>query len=544
MERDRAGPPSRLTPRMDPFVIISFGKKVFRTRVIRHSRNPVWEEKLLFHVRRYETNFKIQLTVLDWDKLSSNDLIGEGNLEVAELISESSGDLAEGTAVKHKGVQPPTAKEGSGEDEEMKEFKVPIKTGGSAAPWEALHTPILTVRAKYQPYAELRKKFWTQYLKQYDTDDTGKISHIEMTSMLDSLGSTLTRRTIDMWWERLGKDPCTDELTVGEAVVCLEEELGRPESERQIVGPEGGAEEDTSVSATPLISMTGSNGQDIKLEEMDFSGPPMSLLAGGEKHETEPMQQDLPGQEHLQSDATPPPPSPGRRNPSYSSSDDADEDEEDMESSSSALATKEKKGKKKIKGRFKRKGKNNKDSASSSSSASGASTGTSVERVINVKNCPMCHRPRLNSKAEVDIITHLAICASSDWSKVGSISVSNYVTGAQAQRKWYTKIIGRIGGGDYRLGANSANIIVQDRITGGLQEEKMAVYVRLGIRLLYKGASRGMEGGGARRLLKSMSIKQGVKYDSPESARDIPAFIQFHGLDVSEILDPLDSFSA
>ena len=37
---------------MDPFVVISFGKKVFRTRVIRHSRNPVWDEKLLFHVRR------------------------------------------------------------------------------------------------------------------------------------------------------------------------------------------------------------------------------------------------------------------------------------------------------------------------------------------------------------------------------------------------------------------------------------------------------------------------------------------------------------
>ncbi len=47
----------------------------------------------------------------------------------------------------------------------------------------------------------------------------------------------------------------------------------------------------------------------------------------------------------------------------------------------------------------------------------------------------------------------------------------------------------------------------------------------------------------ARRLLKSLSIKQGVKYDDPESAKGIPAFIQFHGLKVEEILDPLDSFS-
>lgn len=48
----------------------------------------------------------------------------------------------------------------------------------------------------------------------------------------------------------------------------------------------------------------------------------------------------------------------------------------------------------------------------------------------------------------------------------------------------------------------------------------------------------------ARRLLKSLSIKQGIKYDDPESAKGIPAFIEFHGLQVDEILDPLDSFSA
>ena len=47
----------------------------------------------------------------------------------------------------------------------------------------------------------------------------------------------------------------------------------------------------------------------------------------------------------------------------------------------------------------------------------------------------------------------------------------------------------------------------------------------------------------ARKLLKSLSIKQGLKYDSPESARDIPAFIQFHNLNMDEILDPLPSFS-
>lgn len=39
---------------MDPFVVVSFGKKIFRTRVIRHELNPQWDEKLLFHCKKYE----------------------------------------------------------------------------------------------------------------------------------------------------------------------------------------------------------------------------------------------------------------------------------------------------------------------------------------------------------------------------------------------------------------------------------------------------------------------------------------------------------
>ena len=60
----------RVTYDMDPFVVISFGKKVFRTRVIRHSLNPTWDEKMVFHVRKHEAAYTTQFTVLDWDKVS------------------------------------------------------------------------------------------------------------------------------------------------------------------------------------------------------------------------------------------------------------------------------------------------------------------------------------------------------------------------------------------------------------------------------------------------------------------------------------------
>lgn len=59
---------------MDPFVVVAFSKKVFRTRVVRHSLNPIFDEKLFFHVRHSETGFQVQLTVLDWDKFQQTTL--------------------------------------------------------------------------------------------------------------------------------------------------------------------------------------------------------------------------------------------------------------------------------------------------------------------------------------------------------------------------------------------------------------------------------------------------------------------------------------
>jgi phosphatidylserine decarboxylase len=71
---------------MDSFVVISFGKKVFHTRVI---LNPTWGEKLLFHMRAYESAFRVQLTVLDWDNLLSDDHVGDAGFMVADLMVDA-----------------------------------------------------------------------------------------------------------------------------------------------------------------------------------------------------------------------------------------------------------------------------------------------------------------------------------------------------------------------------------------------------------------------------------------------------------------------
>lgn len=128
---------------MDPFVVVAFSKKVFRTRVIRHSRAPTWDEKLLFHVRRHETNFKIQFSVLDWDKLSGNDHIGDVTLDLSELMK----DLPE--VDPNTGLYPSGAVGVEGKD--LKEFKLNLVPGKEAG-WEGKHKPVLTVRyVNYSP---------------------------------------------------------------------------------------------------------------------------------------------------------------------------------------------------------------------------------------------------------------------------------------------------------------------------------------------------------------------------------------------------------
>lgn len=477
---------------MDPFVVVSFGKKVFRTRVLRHNLNPVWDEKLLFHVRRYEDSFSIQFAVLDWDKISGNDHVGSISLPIQELMADAPRP-DEATGLFHPD------QDGK---HDMKDFKLPIVPPKDSQ-WETKHAPTLHFRAKYEPYDALRQRFWRQYLQTYDTDDTGAISLMEFTTMLDSLGSTLSSQTIEGYWKRHGKQPEQDELTYDELVQSLEEAIRKPSHERAKV-------EQPSDTSTPYADMAPRPAGD----GLDVAGPTVPPPNAGQGVDPKELAAQIRASE------------PG-----------ADDDEPgNGDINVKPLSEK---------GYFDRLGTPEVMSPSGSphdSEDEGDGFEDDVERVVNIKTCPLCHQPRLKRKTEADIITHLAVCASTDWSRVDRMIVGNYVTASQAQRKYLTKIITSVAVGSYKLGANSANIIVQDRATGQLQEEKMAVYVRIGIRVLYKGAKSNMQGARMRRLLKSMSVKQGLKYDSPQSAAEIPAFIAFHNLNIDEIRDPLDSY--
>lgn len=555
---------------MDPFVVASLGKKTYRTKTIRHKLNPVYNEKMVFQVLAHEQSYSFAFTVIDHDKYSGNDFIASVNLPLKELtdrapkadpetglydlpeppeyvpaapksklsrlgMSRTSSTQSLSKLIRPSASRSPSAAttltsatnssaapqnlpllspqqsdssdaapqlpnpgllspgenavaaapQTAGEsltpessDPAFTQFALPLQMK-NLEKWEAKHNPQLFIRAKYMPYPALRQQFWRAMLKQYDTDESGRISKVELTTMLDTLGSTLRDSTIDSFFQRFPHkiDEDTWDMSIDEAVICLEDQL-------------------QAKSKAPQQSMTDKVKDMLpdtrKVKDM-LSAPGKALSGTGTG--------DTPGEL-------------------------ADDNKESIDNSTIAVPERGESGEKGD-------ALDNQDLNDSSAE----------EHVVEIRECPICHQPRLNKRNDTDIITHIATCASSDWRQVNNIVMGGFVTASQAQRKWYSKVITKVTYGGYKLGANSANILVQDRITGQINEEKMSVYVRLGIRLLYKGLkSNNMENKRIRKLLKSLSVKQGKKYDDPASRSEIQKFIAFHRLDMSEVLKPVEEF--
>ncbi|KAF9888150.1 hypothetical protein FE257_009286 [Aspergillus nanangensis] len=548
-------PPERNVTRtsfdMDPFVVTSLGRKTLRTPVVRHNLNPIYHEKMVFQVMKHEQQYTISFTVMDRDKFSGNDFVASAGFPLQTLVhaapeadpetglykfldpsldptgSEDSNSVNKSSVKIGVSPSPSTnslsklsrpilrsrSSTASLPNQPAQELSIPIppssvpdesgisilstsahSSDGAAIPpleseglqryripltlknkerWEDKHSPELIVKAKYMPYRALRQQFWRLMLKQYDADESGRIDKVELTTMLDTLGSTLKESTIDSFFHRFSlenKPSETIDLTFDQVVICLEDTLQALQKDHRTIGK-------------PLDQSSSTGSQESEEPSSGDDELP------GEANTTMPANFDPQG-------TVVPTISAGQPSPNFEDLRPDDLGDERGE-----------------------------------------------EHVIELRECPLCHQPRLSKRSDADIITHIATCASRDWRQVDNLVMGGFVTSSQAQRKWYSKVITKISYGGYKLGANSANILVQDRITGQINEERMSVYVRLGIRLLYKGLkSRDMEKKRIRKILKSLSVKQGKKYDDPDSASQIRDFIAFHQLDLSEVLLPLNKF--
>lgn len=417
---------------MDPFVVVSFGKKTFRTGWKRHTLNPVFNERLAFELLPHESNFSIQFLVLDKDHFSFHDNVAHISLPLRTLTEYATAKPTEGdssdvntsdsTSFSQTGNgfttedtefpendsvqiienETPSNKQSRkrylsrkkvvGTQLDLKKFKaMSLSLQLHDQKYIGKYAPKLKIRVRFETYTELRKKFWRVLLEESNSTPENRDScdYIELISLLDTLGCVNSDELVELFYSNLGK------LSWGGDLLTFDEIIDQMET---------------------YVNQNVESGK-VKIFEFE--------------------------------------------------------------------------------------------------------------------KCPICNEKRVSKKQDLDIITHFAICASKDWSVVSKLLLSSYVTPTQATKKWFTKALIKLTYGKYKLGGNSANILVQDRMTGIIVEEKMSVYVRLGIRLLYKGLDKARSKR-VRILLKNMSIKQGKKFDAPQLKSDIASFIKFHKLDLDE----------
>lgn len=363
---------------MDPFVIVSYGVSTFRTRAIRHNLNPTWNEKLFFHVRSTESNYKLKFAVYDKDKFSNNDFVASQEISIEDIINQ------------HHPAIKTTTDPSSMIEQSMGQYTLPLNLK-KPEKWETLH-PTLTFKAKFVPYVDIRKMFWIALAKACDADNSNTMSQLEVQTMLETLGSTLSESTLDRFWKDHGKQP-EEDLTMDELVKSLEAFL--VETDEIGSGQEGGdslVEEEYDYEEGP--SSYDSNFSDLNDDEYISSTTP--------DDDDEEIEYDF---SHMGTGSTP----------------DSLEDDDDLEAFDDA------EGVQYVEGTLNALQLENGDEELDSKPGE--------EKVIRLTECPVCHKPNLYKRGQLDIITHVATCAANDWTTVDRFLMSNYGSEAQAQRK-------------------------------------------------------------------------------------------------------------
>lgn len=399
---------------MDPFVIVSFGTSTFRTRAIRHDLNPVWKEKLFFYVRRNECKYKLKFAVYDKDKLSGNDYVAWKEIPIEDIMMQQQQQDNRDTLL------PSTGMKATAIEDNMDVHTVDLEMVNRAR-WQDRH-PTLTFRAKFIPSEVMHKMFWVALAKAYGIDDHEAITRLEIQSMLESVGSTMSEKTINSFWEYYGKDPETDVLTMDELVDRLESFMMSSDNNDHPLDTAAHGDSSLLVDPSDLSSdaeaeeedLLGSNSDNNDMDELDDGS-----ISDDESCSSLDEEEDV---------LLPYGSSTGT---SSGVSDEVDLDDVLIDARGVQYCGQPPEaGTPKVMPIDHR----------APPEKPVLSNNNSNEKVIRLKECPICHRPNLSRRAQMDIVTHVATCAANDWTTVDRFLMGNFVTEAYAQRRFVSAI--------------------------------------------------------------------------------------------------------
>ncbi|XP_024966333.1 phosphatidylserine decarboxylase proenzyme 2-like [Cynara cardunculus var. scolymus] len=168
------------------------------------------------------------------------------------------------------------------------------------------------------------------------------------------------------------------------------------------------------------------------------------------------------------------------------------------------------------------------------------------EREPLINCCPVCGE-LLEISDKLNSMIHMSLCF--DEGTGNQVMTGGFLTDKQASYGWMFKLSEWAHVSTYDVGLNSgssaSHIVVFDRRKKRLVEEIIDGKIVLSMRAIYQSkVGLGIMDKGAKEILQSLSEKQGKKMNSVESAKDIPAFLQFFKdqINLAEVKYPMDHF--
>jgi phosphatidylserine decarboxylase len=163
-----------------------------------------------------------------------------------------------------------------------------------------------------------------------------------------------------------------------------------------------------------------------------------------------------------------------------------------------------------------------------------------------ISNCPVCGED-LGKYDKINDMIHMTLCF--DEGTGNQIMTGGFLTDKQTSYGWMFKLSEWAHFSTYDVGLHSgstaSHILVFDRRTKRIVEEVIDGKIVLSMRALYQSkVGLTLINTGVKDLLKNLSEKQGKKMNSPESAKDIPKFLELFKdqINMDEVNDPIESF--
>eukprot|EP01065_Artemidia_motanka_P020876 TRINITY_DN2490_c0_g1_i3.p1 TRINITY_DN2490_c0_g1~~TRINITY_DN2490_c0_g1_i3.p1 ORF type:complete len:678 (+),score=198.83 TRINITY_DN2490_c0_g1_i3:250-2283(+) len=175
----------------DPFVVVTFGRHVFRTSTCKKDVNPRWEQLVVFFVTALEQGWDIFFEVYDEDVATQNDFMASAQVKISLLCGG------------------------------VKDLQLPLSNKRG----EACGT--LIIRAEILDQSAIEKLYWGHLFAMFDKDGSRTLDKDELVQMLEVIGhSDIVREQarFDELFNKADKDKsgniCSDEFFELAVLLC------------------------------------------------------------------------------------------------------------------------------------------------------------------------------------------------------------------------------------------------------------------------------------------------------------------------------------